>query len=562
MQTITFTDSIIMAFSGLGIFLFGIYYMEFSLKEFAGTRLKKWLKNSTDGTVKSIFTGAFATALLQSSSVVTLLTLSFVSVSLIPLKSGIGIIFGSNIGTTVTAWLVALLGFKFQIESFSLPIAGLGGLGLMFLPKHSKYFFFAKFLIGFGFLFLGLDYMKSGIEALGTSFDLKQYSAYPLYYFVLIGAVITAIIQSSSATTALVLSALSASILTFEGAAAIVIGANVGTTITALLGSIGGTVDKRRAAVAHSIFNLLTAFVVFFLLSYFAFLILNIMDLKDQPIIALAVFHTIFNVLGVLILAPFIPLLANFLNRVIIFKTPVVTRYIHLVDAQVTESAVIAVRDEIESLFFKTLKYILLLANVRSNDLLVNQKETDEILETNTDIIDFDRSASYHNMKSIESVIFDFISKINRQELDREQSQNIDKFYAATRESAYAAKMIKGIKNNLNEFSQSDDVSVQKAYNRMRKHLINAIRTLHLYMNHQIDRKEFEKKYNESLQENEQLLKQITFAYKTFGLDVTMLTSLLNTNRSLFLALNSLYQASEVFDIQIDSLNVSQDDMK
>lgn len=555
MQTITFTDSIIMAFSGLGIFLFGIYYMELSLQEFAGTRLKRWLRNSTNSTPKSIFTGAFATALLQSSSVVTLLTLSFVSVSLISLKSGIGVIFGSNIGTTVTAWLVALLGFKLQIESFSLPVAGIGGLGLMFLPKHSRYFFFAKFLIGFGFLFLGLDYMKTGIEALGTSFELQKYSTYPLYYFVLLGAVITAIIQSSSATTALVLSALSVSVLTFEGAAAMVIGANIGTTITALLGSIGGTVDKRRAAVAHSIFNIFTAFAVFFLLSYFSFLILNIMDLKGQPIIALAVFHTIFNVLGVLLLSPFIPLLANFLNRVITFKTPVVTRYIHLVDAQVTESAVIAVRDEIEGLFLKTLKYVLLLANIRSNDLLINQKETDDILETNTDIIDFDRSASYRNMKAIESEVFEFIGKINRQKLEQEQSQNIDKFYAAIRESAYAAKMIKGIKNNLNEFSQSEDVSVQKAYNRMRKHLINAIRTLHLYMNHQIDRKEFEKKYNESLQENEQLLKQITFAYKTFGLDVTVLTSLLNTNRSLFLALNSLYQASEVFDIQLNRQN-------
>lgn len=558
MQTITYTDSIITALSGLGIFLFGIYYMEYSLKEIAGVKLKRWLKNSTSNTGKSIFTGAFATALLQSSSAVTLLTLSFVSVSLISLKSGIGVIFGSNIGTTVTAWLVALLGFKLNIESFSLPLAGLGGLGIMFLPKHSKYFFLAKFLIGFGLLFLGLEYMKTSIEALGSSFDLQKYGAYPLYYFVLIGAVITAIIQSSSATTALVLSALSVNALTFEGAASMVIGANIGTTITAILGAIGGTVDKKRAAVAHSIFNILTAVVVFFLLSYISFFILDTAHMKNYPIIALAIFHTIFNVLGVLILAPFIPLLARFLNKVITYKSPVVTRYVHLVDTQVTESAVKAVRDEIERLFLKTLKYILLLANVRSNDLLVNQMETDEILQVNRDIIDFDRTASYKNMKAIESKVFEFISKINRQELDQEQSINIDKLYTATRESAYAAKIIKGIKNNLNEFAQSDDVSVQKAYNRMRKHLINAIRTLHLYMNHEIDRKEFEKKYNESLQENEQLLKQITFAYKTFGLDVTVLTSLLNTNRSLFLALNSLYQASDVFDIEINTIGETQ----
>lgn len=555
MQTVTFTDSIIMAFSGLGIFLFGIYYIEYSLKEFAGLRLKRLLKKSTDTIPKSIFAGALATALLQSSSIVTLLTLSFVSVSLISLKSGIGVIFGSNIGTTVTAWIVALLGFKLQIESFALPMAGIGGLALMFLPKNSKYFFFAKFLIGFGFLFLGLDFMKTSIEALSTSFELQKYSTCPLYYFVLIGAVITAIIQSSSATTALILSALSVSVLTFSGAAAMVIGANIGTTITALLGAIGGTVDKKRAAIAHFIFNILTAVIVFFLLPYLSSFILNTLHMKNDVVIALAMFHTIFNVLGVLLLAPFIPLLASFLSRMITFKTPVVTRYVHLVDTQVTESAIIAVRDEIERLFLKTLKYILLLANVKSNDLLVNQKETDEILETNTDIIDFDRTASYHNMKSIESIIFEFISKINRQELDQVQSQNIDKLYAAIRESAYAAKIIKDIKNNLNEFSQNEDMSVQKAYNRMRKHLINAIRTLHLYMNHKIDRKEFEKKYKESLQENEQLLKQITFAYKTFDLDATVVTSLLNTNRSFFLALNSLYQASEVFDIQINLPN-------
>ncbi|WP_309499894.1 Na/Pi symporter [Sulfurovum sp.] len=557
MQTITLTDSIIMAFSGLGIFLFGIYYMEYALKEFAGFRLKRLLKKSTDTIPKSIFTGALATTLLQSSSVVTLLTLSFVSVSLISLKSAIGVIFGSNIGTTVTAWFVALLGFKLQIESFALPIAGLGGLGLMFLPRNSKYFFFAKFLIGFGFLFLGLDYMKTSIEALSTSFDLQEYSAYSLYYFVLIGAVITAIIQSSSATTALVLSALSVSMLTFEGAAAMLIGANIGTTITALLGAIGGTVDKKRAAVAHFIFNIFTAVIVFFLLPYLSYFILNTLHMKNDAVIALAIFHTLFNVLGVLLLAPFIPLLAIFLNNVITFKKLVVTHYIHLVDANVPESACIAVRDEIESLFLKTLKFTLLLANVKSNDLLLNQKVTDEILETNTDTIDFDSTISYKNIKTIESAIFEFISKINRQGLDDTQSQNIDKLYTSARESAYAAKIIKDTKNNLNEFSQSEDMSVQKAYNRMRKHLINAIRALHLYMNHKIDRKEFEKKYKESLHENEQLLKQITFAYKTFGLDVTVVTSLLNTNQSLFLALNSLYQASEVFEMQANLLNGS-----
>ena len=147
------TQIILTALSGLGMFLFGMMYMEQSLKEFAGIKFKKWIKNSTNTDLKALSTGAIATALLQSSSVITLMTLSFVSASLISLQGGIGLIFGANIGTTATAWLVAILGFKVKIETFALPMIGLGGIAVMFL-RNPKLVATAKVFIGFGLLFM------------------------------------------------------------------------------------------------------------------------------------------------------------------------------------------------------------------------------------------------------------------------------------------------------------------------------------------------------------------------------------------------------------------------
>jgi phosphate:Na+ symporter len=227
---------IVEALSGLGMFLFGMYYMELALKEAAGLRFKNWVRHSTSSTMKSLFTGAAATAVLQSSSVVTLMTLSFVSASLMSLHSGIAVIFGSNVGTTATAWIVATLGFKVKIELFALPMIGAGGLLLAFNSSGRKVAAVAKVAIGFGLLFLGLDIMKTAIESFSTTLDFSEFADYPLITFVAIGFVLTALIQSSSAATAIALSALYAQILVFDQAAAMVIGTNIGTTVTAIRG--------------------------------------------------------------------------------------------------------------------------------------------------------------------------------------------------------------------------------------------------------------------------------------------------------------------------------------
>jgi phosphate:Na+ symporter len=164
--------------AGLGIFLFGMFLMEESIKNLAGRSFKGFIRNSTKGILRSVASGTLVTGILQSSSAVSLMVLAFVGAGIMAMENAIGVILGSNLGTTVTAWIVAFFGFKVNIEDYSLPLIGLGGLGLIFLGKSVRYSNISKLLVGFGFLFMGLDYMKTSVEAMTQSFDVSSLPDY------------------------------------------------------------------------------------------------------------------------------------------------------------------------------------------------------------------------------------------------------------------------------------------------------------------------------------------------------------------------------------------------
>lgn len=539
------TSIIIQTLSGLGMFLFGMLYMELALKESAGIRFKNWVKNSTSTTMRSLSTGAIATALLQSSSVVTLMTLSFVSASLISLHSGIAVIFGSNMGTTVTAWIVATLGFKVKIEAFALPIIGIGGLLLIFASSHKRISAIAKIFVGFGLLFLGLEFMKTAIGSLAEAIDLAKFTSFPLITFVAIGFVLTALIQSSSAATAIVLSALYAHILSFEQSAAMVIGTNIGTTVTATLGAIGGIPDKKRAAVAHFIFNLITAVAAFLLLPLLTHFIMQIVGLEDDPITALALFHTLFNILGVLLLLPFISLMAKYLKMLFIQTEPVATRYIHKVDPKLHEAAFVALRDEVNNLFVKTMKFSLLLTNIKANDVFGQKYDVKKIVERNQEHIDFNYKKAYKSIKEIEAKIFEFVAILNQQDLTAEQRENLTMLLSSVRESVYAAKILKDVKKNINEFSQSDNEVILSMYDSIRKNIVYVILIYVNYMEEKWSAEKCLEKFTKAEEENQQIMKEATLSISKTGINEKKVVSLLNTNRSVFIASQSLFKASK-----------------
>ena len=308
--------------AGVAILLFGMIMLEEGFKTFAKGQLANVLKKATNKLYKSITAGAVVTALIQSSSLVSVITISFISAGLISLSGGLGLIFGANIGTTATAWLVAGFGLKIKISALAMPML-IFGLIFSFQKKQSLKGI-GNVLAGLGFFFLGIHYMKEGFDVFKEYIDLTEY-AVPGYkgvvLYTFLGIVITTILQSSSATLALILTALAVGQIEYENALALAIGANVGTTITAILGSLTSNVAGRRLAGAHLIFNLTTGIVALALIFPLANLVNFLSDwLNISPTdytLKLALFHTIFNILGVIIMVPFINKLETFLVKFI-----------------------------------------------------------------------------------------------------------------------------------------------------------------------------------------------------------------------------------------------------
>jgi phosphate:Na+ symporter len=306
--------------AGVAILLFGMIMLEEGFRVFTKGPLQNILKKATDKLYKSISAGALVTALIQSSSLVSVITISFISAGLISLAGGIGLIFGANIGTAATAWLVAGFGLKIKISALAMPML-IFGLIFSFQKKKSLKGI-GNVLAGLGFFFLGIHYMKEGFDVFKQYIDLTEFAMSGILgvsVYTGLGIVITTVLQSSSATLALILTALSAGQIEYENALALAIGANVGTTITAVLGSLSSNVAGRRLAGAHLIFNVTTGIVALAFIFPLATLVNAMSDAfgisQTDYTLKLALFHTIFNLIGVIIMIPFIKKLETFLIK-------------------------------------------------------------------------------------------------------------------------------------------------------------------------------------------------------------------------------------------------------
>lgn len=316
---------------GLGLFLLGLLLMTEGLRTGAGHTLSATLHRATETPLKAFFAGLGLTALLQSSSVVTVMLLGFLEAGLLNLYKSIWVVYGTNVGTTFTAWLVATIGLKVDVIAGALPLVALGtALRLFFGPVH-RGGAWGTALAGLGLLFLGLEYMQRAFSGHVIGLELPQLEAPGIITtlaYVAFGALITALIQSSSATTAIILSALAAGSISWEHAAPMAIGANIGTTVTALLAAIGASPVARRLAMAHLIFNVVTALAALVILPMFLMVVrwlTETLEGYDDPLVQLAAFHTLFNVFGVILLWPWTSRLARWLNH--LFKNERLDRW-------------------------------------------------------------------------------------------------------------------------------------------------------------------------------------------------------------------------------------------
>ncbi|MBC8316144.1 MAG: Na/Pi cotransporter family protein [Bacteroidales bacterium] len=341
MAWITIIGKILTLVGSLGLFLFGMKLMSEALQKVAGSKMRHILAAMTNSRIKGAFTGMLVTTTIQSSSATTVMVVSFVNAGLLSLVAAVGVIMGANIGTTVTAWLISLLGFKISLSFLSLPLIGISFP--LFFSKNSLRKSWGEFIIGFAILFIGLQFLKESVpniqsdpESLHFISSFTDLGFLSVLIFILIGTILTILIQSSSATMALTLVMCYNGLIPFEMAAAMVLGENIGTTVTANFAAMVANVSAKRAARAHLIFNLfgviwMVAVFHYFLRGIDYFLqqkhgvsILNThLTTKDFESIhsvypvALAIFHTSFNIINTLLLIGFAAFIAKVATKMV-----------------------------------------------------------------------------------------------------------------------------------------------------------------------------------------------------------------------------------------------------
>jgi len=477
--------------AGVAILLFGMIMLEEGFKVFTKGPLKNILKNATNKLYKSIAAGAFVTALIQSSSLVSVITISFISAGLISLAGGIGLIFGANIGTTATAWLVAGLGLKIKISALAMPMLV---FGLVFsFQKKASYKGIGNILAGLGFFFLGVHYMKEGFDVFKEFIDLTQYSVsgyLGVLLFTLIGIIITTILQSSSATLVLIITAMAAGQIEYENALALAIGANVGTTITAILGSLTSNVAGKRLAGAHLVFNLITGIVAI----VFIFQLAELVDLISSKVgigetdytLKLALFHTIFNIIGVAIMIPFIKMLERLLLR--IFKEKVdqdidEPKYLNEHVLEFPDSSIIALINESKYLYKNAIFEIVSHAlNIHRDDIKSHRKIKKIIKGSREDMHIDVENLYYKKVKSIYGEIIKYATTTqNEFNLTENQNKTITELKISNRKMVEIIKDVKELNKNLTLSLDLENEYLQKEYDEFRRKVTKVLRAIYLF---------------------------------------------------------------------------------
>ena len=474
--------------AGVSIFLFGMLSLEEGFKAFSGGTLEKILQKSTNKLYKSVGFGILTTTIMQSSSLVSVLTISFLGAGLIGLAQGIGIVFGANIGTTTGAWLVAGLGLKVKISAYAMPMLVFGVILIFQKAKSLKGLGYV--LAGLGFLFLGIHYMKDGFEAFKDTINLANYAVTGykgLFIFTGIGIFATVVMQSSHATLVLIITALAAGQISYENALALAIGANVGTTITAILGAMSSNIVGKQLAGAHLIFNGVTGLIAIVFIHQLMYSVDTISAYvgiaNDDYALKLAVFHTIFNVVGVLVMVPFIGKLVTFLEATLKVDTSTSNegfdraRYLNDSVLELPSTSMAAIIRETKHLYENAFEIITHGLNLKRSNI-VSSMPLEEVIKDkySTNTIDIDTFYN-HKIKGIYGEIIDFSARA-QSNMSPKDIEVLYKLKLANRDLVEAVKDTKHLQKNLIKYSNSSNKHIKEQYDIIRQQLAELLRSI------------------------------------------------------------------------------------
>ncbi|WP_312904522.1 Na/Pi cotransporter family protein [Stutzerimonas nitrititolerans] len=485
--------------AGLALFLFGMQCLEEGLRDLAGSHLEQLLARSTATPFKGLLFGMGGTVLLQSSTLVSLLTIAFISTGLIKLAGGVAILLGANLGATSGIWLLAMAGQNLSLSPLALPLLVFGVLASFTGDKGKAA---GRVVLGIAFIFLGIDQIKAGFSSFDDGLDMTAWQAEGVLgqlTFVAIGMLATVVLQSSHATLMLTLAALAGGQLELSQSLAIAIGANVGSSVTtAFVGSLGGNRGGQRLALAHVLFNVLTALVALVLLLPLGWLVqwlVTPFGLGDNALIQLALFHTLFNGMGVLLFWPWQPQLVRQLERwlpdraePLVLITELATteqpeprahaRYLSERALDSADSAASAVAQELLHLERLSLEVICHALFIPVEQLLQQGKLDEAILQAQPSPQSLDAEQLYQ--RHIKGVYGDLLSFMGR--LDTPLDEGQQNFWLSCQVAALqlvdAVKDAKHLQKNLGRYLRQEASPVRDAYVQLRRHLLEALREM------------------------------------------------------------------------------------
>ncbi|WP_212630938.1 Na/Pi symporter [Pseudomonas sp. KB-10] len=494
-----FSEGWLQLCAGLAIFLFGMQCLEEGLRQLAGSKLEQVLGRSTSTPFKSLLFGVGGTLLLQSSTLVSLLTIAFISTGLIQLAGGIAILFGANLGATSGIWLLAMAGQNLSLSPLALPLLVLGVLAGFFGPRSKAA---GRIVLGIAFIFLGIDQIKEGFASFGDGLDMTGYQEggwRGALLFTAIGMAITVVLQSSHATLMLTLAALASGQLELGQSLAIAIGSNIGSSVTtAFVGSLGGNRSGQRLALAHVLFNISTGLLAFCLLGPLTWLVHALAEplgLGENSLIQLAMFHTLFNAMGVALFWPLQERLAQLLIRwlperaepqVLIAEVapaqvaePETTqaRYLNERALDSVESASVAVVQELGHLGRLSLE-VICHALYLPVDQLAHARADEQLLQARPAQAGFDADQLYR--RHIKGVYGDLLSFMGRMELPMDEAHQ--QFWVSCQLAALqlvdAVKDAKHLQKNLGHYLEQPPSGARTCYVELRRHLLRALHEL------------------------------------------------------------------------------------
>ena len=483
----------------LGLFLYGMKVMSDSLMMLAGDQMRNILATTTSNRFFALLTGFLITAAIQSSSATTLMVVSFVNASLLTLTEAVGVIMGANIGTTVTAWLITILGFKVKMSAIALPLVAAGFL--LTVSKNEKHRQWGYFTVGFALLFIGLQFLQDSVPNIGNNPEalafLAEYTTngyWSVLLFMVIGAVLTLIVQSSSAAMALTLLMSYEGWLPFDIAAAMVLGQNIGTTVTANIAAVVANYHAKRAARAHLIFNVVGTVWIIILFYPFINIIGSLVEQAEgiSPFlntaaapIALSLFHTCFNILNAVVMIGFLPYIVNLSIRMVpaveekkleidqpLFLTKSSMQYIETGIKALTDESVRLLQNAAYKVFAHGL-------GVHRHDL-ESEQDIIKILDISPKTIKIDIDLIYATqIKIIYGRILDYATQLQKlTKPTHEQIESIRNILVADRLLVQIVKRMKPLHENLERYMESDNETLRKEYNVLRRRILKVVREI------------------------------------------------------------------------------------